>query len=231
MRASRMIDRASAPFVILLAPGAGAGSESAWMRGWRDRLAAADLGTAVVETFDYPYRLAGRKAPDKLPVLIAAHREALASLRARHPRARVVLAGKSMGGRVGCHVALVEPVDALICLGYPLVGGAGALRDEVLLVLRTPVLFCQGARDPLCPLDKLAGVRERMTAPNQLVVVEGGNHSLEVSRKRPTSGKGHDAAVSASTGANPNPQDGADALVLEAIRAFVRPVHGADRPP
>ena len=92
------------------------------------------------------------------------------------------LIGKSMGGRVGCHVALEEAVAGVICLGYPLQSGAtGALRDEVLVALRTPILFVQGTRDPLCPLDKLAAVRPRMTAPSTLVVVEGGDHSLEVS--------------------------------------------------
>ena len=87
-----------------------------------------------------------------------------------------------MGGRVGCHVALEEKVAGVICLGYPLQSGAtGAMRDEVLLALRTPILFVQGSRDALCPLDKLAAVRARMTAPSTLLVVEGGNHSLEVS--------------------------------------------------
>ena len=55
------------------------------------------------------------------------------------------------------------------------------MRDEVLIALRTPILFVQGSRDALCPLDKLAAVRARMTAPSTLLVVEGGNHSLEVS--------------------------------------------------
>src|SRR5919198_1348059 len=92
----------------------------------------------------------------------------------------VVLAGKSMGSRVGCHVALEDPVAALVCLGYPLRGARGELRSEVLLALRTPVLFVQGSRDPLCPLDALEDVRRRMAATSALHVVEGGNHSLEV---------------------------------------------------
>ena len=70
----------------------------------------------------------------------------------------------------------------LICLGYPLKSGAtGALRDQVLLALETPVLFVQGTRDPLCPLDLLAEVRPRMKAPNTLLIVDGGDHSLAVS--------------------------------------------------
>jgi len=191
---------------FLFAHGAGAPSSSAWMVAWRKRLAT--LGD--VTAFDYPYMRAGRKAPDRLPVLIDAHRAVLAKVRAR-AKGPLFLAGKSMGGRVGCHLALEEPVAGVICLGYPLQSGAtGALRDEVLLALRVPILFVQGSRDSLCPLDKLAEVRARMTAPSTLLVVEGGNHSLEVS-----------AAQRKATG---DTQADADARVLEAIRAFTRSV-------
>jgi predicted alpha/beta-hydrolase family hydrolase len=174
---------AARPF-FLFAPGAGAPSTSAWMVAWRERLAT--LGE--VQAFDYPYMRAGRKTPDRLPTLLAAHREALAEARAR-AAGPVTLIGKSMGGRIGCHLALEEEaareVAGVICLGYPLRSGAsGALRDQVLLALRRPILFVQGTRDPLCPLEVLQSVRAQMTAPNTLLVIEGGNHSLEVSAQR-----------------------------------------------
>jgi len=56
-----------------------------------------------------------------------------------------VLVGKSMGSRVGCHVAVAQPglVDAVVCLGYPLVGQNGKRRDQVLLQLTTPTLLVQ----------------------------------------------------------------------------------------
>ena len=164
---------------FLLAPGAGAPSSHPRMRTF-----ARMLGTiGLVEPFDYPYALEGRRRPDPLPKLIAAHRAALAALRAKHDGS-IVLAGKSMGGRVGCHVALVDPVQAVICLGYPLcaAGDRSKLRDQVLLELKTPVMFAQGTRDPLCPLDLLEGVRKRMRAPSTLYVVEGGDHSLMVAK-------------------------------------------------
>jgi predicted alpha/beta-hydrolase family hydrolase len=189
---------------FLFAHGAGAPSSSPWMRAWRRRIGT--LGDVVA--FDYPYMRAGRKAPDRLPALIEAHRAVLAKVRAR-AKGPVFLIGKSMGGRVGCHVALEESVGGVICLGYPLQSGAtGAMRDEVLLALRTPILFVQGSRDPLCPLDKLAAVRAHMTAASTLLVVEGGNHSLEVS-----------ASERKTTGTT---QADSDARVLTAIRAFVK---------
>jgi hypothetical protein len=140
-----------------------------------------------VRSFDYPYMraTAGRraKAPDKLEVLIQAHRRELETAFADAAAGdKRVLAGKSMGGRVGCHVALEAQVSGLICFGYPLRGQNGKLRDEVLLALRTPVLFVQGTRDSLCSLPELEQVRIRMSAPSELFVVEGGDHALEATK-------------------------------------------------
>lgn len=190
--------------LILFAHGSGKGSDSDWMRGWATRL--GELGRVV--PFDYPYMAAGRKAPDRLPKLIEAHRARL--VEERRPGERVVLAGKSMGSRVGCHLSLEESVDQLICFGYPLVGigKTRKVRDEVLLALHTPVLFVQGTRDRLCPLDALADVRGRMTAPSALHVVESGDHSLTVTK-----------TWQKQTGES---QSDADVLAFEAVRTFLR---------
>ena len=149
------------------------------MRRW-----AALLGAVgVVRPLDYDYMLDGRRRPDRLPDLIAAHREALRQARETHP-GPVVLIGKSMGSRIGCHVSLEEKASALVCFGYPLCGGGDPSkpRDKVLRELRTPILFVQGTRDSLCPLDLLADVRSEMIAQNELHVVEGGDHSLVVTK-------------------------------------------------
>jgi predicted alpha/beta-hydrolase family hydrolase len=177
--------------LILFAPGAGAPSSHPWMQTWKRRL--SEIGE--VETFDYDYMRAGRKRPDSLPQLIAAHRAALGTFVNRESRsvnreerstARVLLVGKSMGGRIGCHVSLEEKIDGLVCLGYPLcaMGDRTKLRDEVLRALTTPILFVQGTRDSLCPLDLLERVRAGMKAPNFLHVVEGGDHSLRVPKRQ-----------------------------------------------
>src|SRR6266403_3900294 len=167
--------------LILFAPGAGAPSSHSWMQTWKRRL--SNIGE--VETVDYDYMREGRKRPDRLPQLIEAHRKALDRARERHPAAPTIVIGKSMGGRIGCHVSLEVKVDGLVCLGYPLcaMGDRTKLRDEVLRALRTPILFVQGARDALCPLDLLERVRGEMKAPNFLHVVEGGDHSLVVAKR------------------------------------------------
>lgn len=168
--------------LILFAPGAGAPSSHPWMQNWKRRL--SEIGE--VETFDYDYMRAGRKRPDPLPQLIAAHRGALAAAREKHQPDATFLIGKSMGGRIGCHLSLEENVDGVVCLGYPLcaMGDRTKLRDEVLRAMTAPILFVQGTRDPLCPLDLLDGARAEMKAPNFLHIVEGGDHSLRVPKRQ-----------------------------------------------
>jgi uncharacterized protein len=190
---------------FVLAPGAGAPSSSAWMRRFEGLL--GQLGN--VRSFDYPYMRAGarRKAPDKLEVLVAAHRAELEATRAESAAGdKLLLAGKSMGGRVGCHLALEAQVDGLVCFGYPLRGQNGKLRDEVLASLGTPVLFVQGTRDTLCALPELEQVRARMSARSELFVVEGGDHSLE--------------ATKTSLKARGTTQPEVELAILSAVQAF-----------
>lgn len=188
--------------LFLFAPGAGAPSAHPWMQRWRQRLAT--IGD--VEVFDYPYMQEGRRRPDPLPQLIAAHRRALLEMRRG---GTAILIGKSMGGRIGCHVSLEEKVEALVCFGYPLCGGGDRtkLRDQVLRALQTPILFVQGTRDSLCPLDLLERVRAEMTTETSLYLVEGGDHSLLVSKR-------HLAAAGET-------QEEVDQRILEAIAKFV----------
>jgi predicted alpha/beta-hydrolase family hydrolase len=174
------------------------------MQRWRERLST--IGN--VETFDYAYMQQGQRRPDKLPQLIATHRQALTDAR-QGSAEPVFLIGKSMGGRIGCHVSLEEPVTGLICFGYPLCGGGdpSRLRDKVLRELQTPILFVQGTRDPLCPLELLEKVRLEMDCPNFLHVVEGGDHSLLVLKRQ--------LQAAGET------QEDVDQRILAAIAAFV----------
>ena len=189
--------------VFVFAPGAGAPSSHPWMQAWKARLSR--IGN--VSTFDYDYMAERRGRPDPLPLLVARHRQALAE--ARQPARPVILIGKSMGGRIGCHVALEENVAGLVCLGYPLCGGGDPkrMRDKVLRDVQTPILFVQGTRDQLCPLDLLENVRKEMKAPNFLHVVEGGDHSLQVLKR--------DLKKTGET------QDEIDQRILAAVAQFV----------
>ena len=190
--------------LFLFAPGAGAPSSHPWIQRWKRRL--EEIGE--VEAFDYPYMREKRKRPDQLPKLIDAHRKALARVRAEIGRLTILI-GKSMGGRVGCHVSLEERIGGLVCLGYPLcaMGDRTKLRDQVLRALTTPILFVQGTRDSLCPLDLLERVRTEMKAQHFLHVIEGGDHSLNVPKRA--------LATAGET------QEDVDQRALEAIRQFI----------
>lgn len=188
--------------LFLFAPGAGAPCSHPWMQRWKERLSA--IGD--VEAFDYDYMREGRRRPDPLPQLIAAHRAALIEKRRDRP---VILIGKSMGGRIGCHVSLEEKVAGVVCFGYPLCGGGDPtkLRDKVLRAMETPILLVQGTRDSLCHLDLFERVRAEMKAPTFLHVVEGGDHSLQVAKRQLT-----------ATGET---QEEANNRILGAIAKFV----------
>ena len=175
------------------------------MQKWKQYLESI----GEVALFDYDYMREGRKRPDPPPQLIAAHRTALGEVREKSS-GPIFLIGKSMGGRIGCHVALEENVAGLICLGYPLCGGGDRtkLRDKVLRELQMPVLFVQGTRDPLCPLDLLKEVRSQMKAPNFLHLVKDGDHSLRLTKR------GLQAAGET--------QDDVDLQILAAINEFVK---------
>jgi pimeloyl-ACP methyl ester carboxylesterase len=82
------------------------------------------------------------------------------------------------------------------------------VRDEVLLALRVPILFLQGTRDALCPVDLLETVRAKMQAPSTLHLVNGGDHSLTVS-----------ATALRAAGEK---QSDSDARVLAAVEQFQR---------
>lgn len=141
-----------APATLLLAHGAGTGKEHAFLAAIAASLAGP---TRRVVRFDFPYRAAGRKLPDRLPRL----QEALRAAVAAHGRGDVALAGKSLGGRVAATVADELGVRALACFGYPFhpPKDPTKLRTACLATLRTPTLVLQGERDPFGGREEVAG--------------------------------------------------------------------------
>lgn len=195
--------------VIVLAHGAGAPSSSDWMIRWKGMLAKT-LKAIEVVTFDYPYIAGGkRRPPPKAEKLVDFHCDIVRKAMAKYPGHPLVLAGKSMGSRVSCMVAGEKDIaaSAVVCLGYPLKGRSGAVRDDTLLQLKVPVMFGQGSKDGLCPLEKLEAVRKKMNSETALHVIEGGDHSFKIAKKHLQ-----------STGSN---QEEAEQQAVEAIAAFV----------
>jgi uncharacterized protein len=166
--------------LVVLAPGAGADLRADFMAHFARRL--AERGATVCR-FNFLYSERGRKTPDRQPVLETTYSEVLEhALREERP-GRLVLGGKSMGGRIASHIVAggVE-VDGLTFLGYPLhpPGKPDRLRDSHLRDIAVPMLFVAGTRDPFCPLMTLDRVRSKLDAPTEVIVVEDGDHSLKV---------------------------------------------------
>jgi predicted alpha/beta-hydrolase family hydrolase len=169
---------------LVLAPGAGSDLEGPLIAFLAREFAQSHLTVR----FNFPYRERGRSAPDPQRVLEVTYRAVLAWLRDHRRLApgAIAIGGKSMGGRIASHLAAGdEAVFGLVLLGYPLhpPGRPDRLRDAHLPAIRVPTLFVQGSRDPLCRLDLLRPVLDRLTAPYSLHVVEDGDHSFKV-RKR-----------------------------------------------
>jgi hypothetical protein len=166
------------PGAVLLTPGAGsdAGHPS---------LVALEAGLAPlpVNRMDFPYRLAGRRAPDRAPVLVDAVRRGAAELAHRvgcDPGA-VVLGGRSMGGRM-CSMAVAEglPAAGLLLISYPLhpPGRPERLRTAHLPGVSVPVLFVHGTRDPFGSPAELEAAGALVAGPVSHVWIEGGRHDL-----------------------------------------------------
>ena len=164
--------------LVLLAHGAGAGQDHPFMAGLRQRLAAA--GHATV-TFDYPYTAEGRRAPDRAGTLEACHSAVLATMLQEWPE--VVLAGKSMGGRIGSHLASeCAQCVGLVFFGYSLAPPGKAPRPtDHLSRIDAPMLFIQGERDRLAPLDLLRPIVESLGST--IEVIPSGDHSFRVPKR------------------------------------------------
>jgi hypothetical protein len=175
---------ASQPFArAVLAHGAGAGKDHPWMRHFAEALASR--GVEVLR-FDFPYVAAGRRAPDRGPVLESALAELVHAEAAEGGDLPLFVGGKSMGGRMASQAAahgLLPPVAGLFFLGFPLhpPGKPEQRRDAHLAGVRAPLLFVQGARDAFGDEAEIGPLAAKLRAT--LHVVPAGDHSFAVRKK------------------------------------------------
>jgi hypothetical protein len=165
---------------MLLAPGAGAGSDQPALVEI-DR-ALSDSGI-VVRRMDFPYRLAGRRAPDRPAVLLEALEREANELAERIgvKQARVALGGRSMGGRIASMmVADGLPAAALVLVSYPLhpPGHPEKSRTEHLGAIDVPCLFVSGTRDAFGTREELEEATRAIRSVVTHVWIEGGDHGL-----------------------------------------------------
>jgi uncharacterized protein len=180
---------------LMLGHGAGAGQLSPFMRLFATGL--ADRGIDTV-TFNFLYMDQGRHVPDPGPKLETCYRAVIDAV-TKHKKLkgnRLAIGGKSMGGRIASQVAAQKndnalphgrataPISGLVFLGYPLhpPGRLDKLRDAHLNQIKAPMLFIQGSRDAFGSTDEIRDVIKRLKLPATLYGIEGGDHSLKVSK-------------------------------------------------
>ncbi len=175
-----------APATIILAHGAGAPMDSAYMQAFAEGIAAHGLRCI---RFEFPYmadrRATGiKKPPNRMPVLIESWREVVDAHRGKP----LIIGGKSMGGRVASMLAAQldgedTPVAGLACLGYPFhpPGKPEKLRLDHFADLKTPTLILQGTRDPFGPREEVSGFS--LPSCVQVHWLEDGEHGFKPRKK------------------------------------------------
>ncbi len=173
---------------VLLLPGAGSSAGHPCLVAIEEALAPLPVTRA-----DFPYRREGRKAPDRASKLVASVVEEAGRLAERDGVApeRIVLGGRSMGGRM-CSMAVAEglPAAGLVLVAYPLhpPGRPENLRIDHLPAIGVPCLFVSGTRDPFGTPEELEHHAAAIAGPVTHVWIEGSRHDL----------KGKDHAIAAT---------------------------------
>jgi uncharacterized protein len=169
--------------LVALGHGAGGTRRTASLVHLAERLAAT--GRAVM-LFNFPYSEAGRRAPDRAPILEAAVGAVARAAREHLGAERLVLGGRSMGGRIASQaVAAGLGADALLLLAYPLhpPGKPERLRDAHLPRVQQPMLFIQGTRDAFARWDLLEATIQALGPRATLQRIEDGDHSFGVPKR------------------------------------------------
>jgi predicted alpha/beta-hydrolase family hydrolase len=169
--------------IVALGHGAGGDRRTPFLRLVAEGLATADRGVIL---YNFPYTDAGRRAPDPPDLLEMTARAAGDHAREALGARRVVLGGKSMGGRIASQaVAKGAAADGLLFLGYPLhpPGRPETLRDRHLPAIRVPMLFVQGTRDTFARWDLLESLMARLGPTATLHRVEEADHSFRVPKR------------------------------------------------
>jgi uncharacterized protein len=163
---------------FLFAHGAGAPMDSPFMHRVAEGLAAS--GVRVIR-FEFPYMQRRREtgkggAPDPPRILMQSFRDAIEGAGGGR---KLVIGGKSMGGRIASMVADDAAVRGVVCLGYPFhpPGKVEKTRTKHLETLRTPTLILQGTRDSFGRAEEISGYK--LSPAIRIDWVEDGDHSFK----------------------------------------------------
>ena len=180
-----------APLTVALAHGAGAPMDTTFMNYFAEGLSARGHRIA---RFEFPYMAAWRKTkqrkpPNRQPELLETWRAVTTQIEAK----KLVIGGKSMGGRMATMIADAAlnqgNLCGILCLGYPFFGSGKDKKTRIahLETLETPMLICQGTRDPLGNHDNVS--RLKLSKSISMHWAKDGDHDL---KPRKASGYTHE---------------------------------------
>jgi predicted alpha/beta-hydrolase family hydrolase len=166
--------------VFVFAHGAGGHMLDRNMQAMTRELCARGL---TIARFNFPYRERKSSRPDPMPILTQSIANVTAFVRDAIPSEKLILGGRSMGGRAASMLAAnAFHCDGLLLLAYPLhpAGQPAKLRDAHLARIHSPTLCFNGTRDPLCRRDLMDAVVARLPSTFRMHWLEGADHSFRV---------------------------------------------------
>lgn len=171
--------------IFVFSHGAGAGMDSDFMLQVSKQL--TDKGIEV-KRFEFPYmkkiRAEGkRRPPDRMPKLMSAFKDELIELKNNGNQKKIVIAGKSMGGRVASLLVAddneILGIKAVVCFGFPFhpPKKQEKYRGEHLKSIKTPTLILQGERDPFGTKEEVGeyALSDKVTVK----IIKDGDHSFK----------------------------------------------------
>ncbi|MFA0000587.1 alpha/beta fold hydrolase [Vibrio lentus] len=199
-----IIDGEDNPVTFVFAHGAGAGMDHEFMQSVAKGLAFK--GIRVIR-FNFPYMIkraedGKRRPPDRAPKLLDAYQEVIEQVDAD----KLVIGGKSMGGRMASHLSELDKVAAMACLGFPFhpPGKPEKYKGEHLAELTKPCLILQGERDTFGKRDEFADFD--LSDSIRVEFIPDGDHSF---KPRKSSGYTEQQNI---------------ALTVEKLSAFIKEV-------
>ena len=199
-----IIDGEDNPVTFVFAHGAGAGMDHEFMQSVAKGLAFK--GIRVIR-FNFPYMIkraedGKRRPPDRAPKLLEAYQEVIEQVDAD----KLVIGGKSMGGRMASHLSELDKVAAMACLGFPFhpPGKPEKYKGEHLAELAKPCLILQGERDTFGKREEFADFD--LSDSIRVEFIPDGDHSF---KPRKSSGYTEQQNI---------------ALTVEKLSAFIKEV-------
>ncbi|MEZ8040460.1 MULTISPECIES: alpha/beta fold hydrolase [Vibrio] len=199
-----IIDGEDNPITFIFAHGAGAGMDHEFMQSVAKGLAFK--GIRVIR-FNFPYMIkraedGKRRPPDRAPKLLEAYQEIIGQVDVD----KLVIGGKSMGGRMASHLSEVDKVAAMACLGFPFhpPGKPEKYKGEHLAELAKPCLILQGERDTFGKREEFADFD--LSDSIRVEFIPDGDHSF---KPRKSSGYTEQQNI---------------ALTVEKLSAFIKEV-------